>query len=102
MDVGSFIAALALGLFAGAVGRALVPRDAFRHLRGWRSWAASTIVGLIGAVVGYLVFTQLFGIGDDETFDWGGVVGAIVGAILVVAAVSAVVGRSRPDRSRAR
>ena len=39
MDVGSFIAALALGLVAGAIGRALVPNDAFQNMVGWRSWA---------------------------------------------------------------
>ena len=37
MDVGSLIAALALGLVCGAIARALVPNDAFENMAGWRS-----------------------------------------------------------------
>jgi len=88
MDIGSFIAALALGLVAGAIGRALVPNDAFEMMSGWRSWAASTGLGLVGAVVGYWIFAGLFGIGDEDKFDWGGIVGAIIGAVIVVAVAS--------------
>jgi uncharacterized membrane protein YeaQ/YmgE (transglycosylase-associated protein family) len=88
MDVGSFIAALALGLVAGAIGRALVPNDAFETMSGWRSWAASTGLGLVGAVVGYWIFAGLFGIGDEDKFDWGGIVGAVIGAVIVVAVAS--------------
>lgn len=87
MTIGSFIAALVLGLVAGAVGRALVPNDAFENLTGWRSWAASTVLGLIGALVGYWIFRAI-GIGDADKFDWGGLVGAVIGAIIVVAAAS--------------
>jgi uncharacterized membrane protein YeaQ/YmgE (transglycosylase-associated protein family) len=88
MDVGSFIAALALGLVAGAIGRALVPNDAFEGMIGWRSWALSTALGLVGAVVGYWIFAGLFGIGDEDKFDWGGIVGAVIGAVIVVAVAS--------------
>ena len=94
MDVGSFIAALALGLVAGAVGRALVPNDAFENMVGWRSWAASTALGLVGAVIGYWIFVGLFNIGDEDKFDWGGIIGAIIGAIIVVAVASAVLRRT--------
>jgi uncharacterized membrane protein YeaQ/YmgE (transglycosylase-associated protein family) len=88
MDIGSFIAALALGFVAGAIGRALVPNDAFEMMSGWRSWAASTGLGLVGAVIGYWIFAGLFGIGDEDKFDWGGIVGAIIGAVIVVAVAS--------------
>jgi uncharacterized membrane protein YeaQ/YmgE (transglycosylase-associated protein family) len=88
MDLGSLIAALALGFVAGAVGRALVPNDAFREMSGWRSWATSTGLGLIGALVGYWIFAGLFGIGDTDKFDWGGIIGAIIGAVIVVAVAS--------------
>ena len=100
MDVGSLIAALALGLVCGAVARALVPNDAFEHMAGWRSWAVSTGLGLLGALVGYWVFTGLLGIGDDDAFDWGGLIGAIIGAIVVVVAASAILRRT--GRSGAR
>jgi uncharacterized membrane protein YeaQ/YmgE (transglycosylase-associated protein family) len=88
MDVGSFIAALALGFVAGAIGRALVPNDAFQTMSGWRSWALSTVLGLVGAVIGYWIFAGLFGIGDEDKFDWGGIIGAIIGAVIVVAVAS--------------
>jgi len=85
MDISSLIAILLLGFVAGVIGRALVPNDAFSALSGWRSWLASTALGLLGALVGYGIFTGLFGIGDTDKFDWGGIVGAVIGAILVVA-----------------
>lgn len=85
MDVGSVLAVLLLGFVCGVIGRAIVPNDAFRVLSGWRSWAASTGLGLLGALVGYWIFTGIFGIGDADKFDWGGIVGAVIGAIIVVA-----------------
>lgn len=94
MDIGSLIAALALGLVCGAIGRALVPNDAFEHMQGWQSWALSTVLGLAGALVGYWVFTGLLGIGDDDKFDWGGIIGAVIGAIIVVAVASALFRRT--------
>jgi uncharacterized membrane protein YeaQ/YmgE (transglycosylase-associated protein family) len=94
MDVGSFIVALLFGLVAGAIGRALVPNDAFQQMTGWRSWAVSTVLGLVGALVGYWIFTGLLGIGDSDKFDWGGIIGAIIGAIIVVAVASWAVRRT--------
>ena len=88
MDIGSLLSALALGLVCGAIGRALVPNDAFETMSGWRSWAVSTGLGLLGALVGYWIFAGLFGIGDEDKFDWGGVVGAVIGAVIVVAVAS--------------
>ena len=52
MDLGSLLAALALGFVCGAIGRALVPNDAFRSMAGWKSWALSTALGLLGAAGG--------------------------------------------------
>ena len=94
MDVGSFIAALVLGFVAGAIGRALVPNDAFQQMEGWKSWALSTVLGLAGAVVGYWIFAALFNIGDEDKFDWGGIIGAVIGAVIVVAIASAVFRRA--------
>jgi uncharacterized membrane protein YeaQ/YmgE (transglycosylase-associated protein family) len=84
MDLGSLLSALALGFVCGAIARALIPNDYFRMLVGWRSWLASTALGLLGALVGYLIFAGLFGWGDEDKFDWGGIVGALIGAIVVV------------------
>jgi len=85
MAIASLLSALALGFVAGAIGRALVPGDVFRSFSGWQSWMISTMLGLIGSLIGFWIFAGLFGIGDDDTFDWGGIVGAIIGAVIVVA-----------------
>jgi uncharacterized membrane protein YeaQ/YmgE (transglycosylase-associated protein family) len=95
MDVGSVLAALALGLVCGVIGRALVPNDAFRTMSGWKSWVASTVLGLLGALVGYWIFTGLLGIGDTDKFDWGGMIGAVIGAIVVVAVASWLINRAK-------
>jgi uncharacterized membrane protein YeaQ/YmgE (transglycosylase-associated protein family) len=81
------IGALILGLVAGAVARLVIPNDAFEQLEGWKSWLATIAIGLVGAFVGWLIFTGLFGIGDTDVFDLGGVIGAIIGSILVLLVV---------------
>jgi uncharacterized membrane protein YeaQ/YmgE (transglycosylase-associated protein family) len=43
------------------------------------------IVGVVGSVVGFLLFTELLGIGDDQMFDFGGLVGAVAGVLIVLA-----------------
>jgi uncharacterized membrane protein YeaQ/YmgE (transglycosylase-associated protein family) len=96
------IGALILGLVAGAVARLMIPNDAFEHLEGWKSWLATVLLGLVGALVGWLIFTGLFGIGDTDVFDLGGIIGAIIGSILVLLVVGWFLGRtgraSRPSR----
>ena len=41
-------------------------------------------LGLVGALVGYLIFTVGLGIGDTDIFDWGGVLSALIGTIIVL------------------
>ena len=89
------IGAIILGIVAGAVARLLIPNDAFEHLEGWRSWLVSLVLGLVGAIVGWLIFAGLFGIGDDDVFDLGGIVGAIIGAILVLVLANWFLRRNR-------
>ncbi|TCO18011.1 hypothetical protein EV652_11632 [Kribbella steppae] len=78
------IGALLLGLVCGVLARMLVPGDAFRHMSGPKSWLVSIGLGLLGALLGYLIFTLGLGIGDTDIFDWGGLVGALIGTIIVV------------------
>ena len=80
------IGALILGIVAGAIARMLIPGDALETLEGWKSWLATIVLGLVGAFVGWLIFTGLLGIGDSDKFDLGGVVGAVVGSVLVLLA----------------
>jgi uncharacterized membrane protein YeaQ/YmgE (transglycosylase-associated protein family) len=84
------IGALLLGLVAGAVGRMLVP-DMWSGLSGPKSWLFSLCLGLAGAALGYLIFTKWLGIGDTDVFDWGGIVGAIIGVIILLPFVGIVV-----------
>lgn len=86
------IGALILGLVAGFIGRALMPNDIFSGMRGPASWAISVVLGLAGAFVGYLIFTRGLGIGDDDAFDLGGILSAIIG-VLIVLGVATFVGR---------
>jgi uncharacterized membrane protein YeaQ/YmgE (transglycosylase-associated protein family) len=78
------IGALILGFLAGIIGRALMPGDIFRHMSGPKSWLVSLVLGLVGAAVGWLLFTKLLGIGDDDVFDLGGIVSAIIGVLIVL------------------
>jgi len=72
------IGAIILGIVAGYVGRLLMPgRDSMGFL-------ATMLVGLAGSVVGFLIFTELLGIGDDSMFDLGGLIGAILGVMLLL------------------
>ncbi len=82
------IGALLLGLFCGVVARILVPGDAFRKVSGPKSWLISVVLGLAGALVGYLIFTMGLGIGDTSIFDWGGVLSALIGTVIVVLIVT--------------
>jgi uncharacterized membrane protein YeaQ/YmgE (transglycosylase-associated protein family) len=78
------IGALLLGLVAGVVGRAIVPNDVFSGMEGPKSWLVSIVLGLVGAAVGWAIFTAGLGIGDDDVFDWGGILSALIGVVLVL------------------
>ncbi|HSD77440.1 MAG TPA: hypothetical protein VLA98_08535, partial [Solirubrobacteraceae bacterium] len=78
------IGALLLGLVAGFLGRALVPNDVLEGMSGPKSWLASIVLGLVGAAVGWLIFTAALGIGDTDVFDWGGILSALIGVVIVL------------------
>jgi uncharacterized membrane protein YeaQ/YmgE (transglycosylase-associated protein family) len=85
------IGAIILGIVAGFAGRLLMPgRDKMGLL-------ATVALGLAGAVVGWLIFTALLGIGDDAVFDLGGLVSAIIGVMILLGAARLV--RSHAERS---
>jgi uncharacterized membrane protein YeaQ/YmgE (transglycosylase-associated protein family) len=72
------IGAIILGIVAGYLGRLIMPgKQEFGFIM-------TTILGIVGALVGYLIFTELLGIGDTEAFDFGGLPGAVIGVILVL------------------
>ena len=90
--------ALLLGLVCGVLARMLIPGDAFRGMSGPMSWLVSLALGLIGAALGYLIFTVLFGIGDDDIFDWGGFLSAFIGTLIVVPIAGWILTRARAGR----
>jgi uncharacterized membrane protein YeaQ/YmgE (transglycosylase-associated protein family) len=88
------IGALLLGLFCGVVARMIIPGDASRQMSGPASWLVSLALGLVGALVGYLVFTIGLGVGDRDIFDWGGVLSALIGTIIVLLIATWVIWRT--------
>jgi len=86
------VGALILGLVAGAIAKLIMPGDDPGGI------FVTIILGLVGAFVGYLLFTRLLGIGDDDAFDLGGLLSAIIGTLIVLGIYRAVVGRSHTGR----
>ena len=86
------IGAIILGLVAGFIAKALMPGD------DPGGFFVTILLGLAGAVVGFFIFTELLGIGDNDMFDLGGLVGAIIGTMILLALYRAVVGSD--ERSR--
>jgi uncharacterized membrane protein YeaQ/YmgE (transglycosylase-associated protein family) len=93
------VGALLLGFVCGVLARVLMPGDAFRNMIGPTSWAVSVGLGLGGALVGYVIFTLGLGIGDTDIFDWGGLLGALIGTIIVVGLASYFLRRRQPGPS---
>jgi uncharacterized membrane protein YeaQ/YmgE (transglycosylase-associated protein family) len=86
--VGEIIAAIVIGIIAGYLGRALLPGD------DSMGFVATVAVGIVGALVGWVLFTYLLGIGDKDKFDLGGIIGAIVGTMIVLLLVRTFRSRS--------
>jgi uncharacterized membrane protein YeaQ/YmgE (transglycosylase-associated protein family) len=84
------IAWIILGLLAGAIAKALLPGD------DPGGFIITTIIGIVGAILGGLVARALFGADAiDEFFDISTWITAIVGAILLLLIYRMVVGRRR-------
>ena len=73
------VGAIILGIVAGYIGRLLMPG------RDKMGFIMTMLLGLAGSVLGFLVFTELLGIGDNEMFDLGGLIGAIIGVMVLLA-----------------
>ena len=79
------IGALILGLVAGFIGKLLMPG------KDPGGFFVTILLGLAGAMVGYWIFRAV-GIGDDDMFDLGGLVGAIIGTMILLFIYRKVVG----------
>jgi uncharacterized membrane protein YeaQ/YmgE (transglycosylase-associated protein family) len=89
------IGALILGLVAGLLARAILPGRQDLGI----IW--TILLGLAGAIVGYLIFNRLLGIGDDDVFDLGGLVGAVIGSLILLGAYERFIAGGGSPRSRA-
>jgi uncharacterized membrane protein YeaQ/YmgE (transglycosylase-associated protein family) len=80
------IGAIILGLLAGYIAKALLPG------KDPGGFFVTILLGLAGSLVGFFVFTEVLGIGDNEMFDLGGLVGAIIGTMILLGVYRAVAG----------
>ncbi len=72
------IGAIILGIIAGYLARLLMPG------RQDLGFLMTAVLGIVGALVGFFIFTEVLGIGDSEAFDLGGLPGAVIGSMLVL------------------
>ncbi len=82
------VGAIILGLVAGALARLIVPGE--NNIEGC---LPTLLLGLGGSLLGWFVFTGLFGIGDRDIFDLGGIIGAVIGSVVLLLIWGAVTGR---------
>jgi uncharacterized membrane protein YeaQ/YmgE (transglycosylase-associated protein family) len=78
------LGALLVGFITGVIARMLIPFDTLRGLRGPKSWLFSLGLGVVGAVLGWLIFAKWIGWGDSNILDLGGIFGSIIGAVIVL------------------
>jgi uncharacterized membrane protein YeaQ/YmgE (transglycosylase-associated protein family) len=76
--VGNIIGAVILGILAGYIARALLPG------KQQMGFLMTIVLGIAGAIAGFYIFEGLFGWGDTDKFDLGGLPGAIIGAMLLL------------------
>lgn len=75
--LGTLVVAIVIGFLAGILARAIMPgRDPM-------SLPMTTLLGIVGAVIGFFLFRAI-GIGDQDTFDFGSLPGAVIGALIVL------------------
>lgn len=100
MTLGSIIGWIFAGLIVGAIARLLVPG------RQGMGIMLTIVLGIVGAIVGGLISTALFGprfvaVTDGTMVDyvqtaWPGWIMAVIGGILVLVAALSVFGPRRP------
>jgi len=87
VDIGGIILMIVIGFIAGLIARAVVPGKQDLGI------VLTLVLGLIGSVVGNLLFSLLKG--DGFQFDVGGWWASIIGAIIVLGVYVAATGNKR-------
>jgi uncharacterized membrane protein YeaQ/YmgE (transglycosylase-associated protein family) len=75
---------IVFGFFAGLVARAVMPGEQKM------GFIATTVLGVAGAFTGGVLSTLLFGGGQFHYFQPSGFIGAVIGALLLLAAGGAM------------
>ena len=83
-----FFAFLILGLIAGAIAKAILPG------RQGGGWVITLVLGVVGALLGGLIGSALFGTGLQEFFSLTTWLLAIGGAIIVLLVYGMITKRS--------
>ena len=86
------IGAIILGLLAGYIAKALLPGD------DPGGFFVTILLGLAGSLIGFFIFTGLLGIGDTDMFDLGGLIGAVIGAMILLFAYERITAGGDDDR----
>jgi uncharacterized membrane protein YeaQ/YmgE (transglycosylase-associated protein family) len=86
------IGAIILGILAGFIGKLLMPG------KDPGGFFVTILLGLAGSLLGFFLFTELLGIGDSDTFDLGGLPGAIIGTMILLFAYRQIAGGDDRDR----
>lgn len=95
MDFSEILGAIVLGILAGFIARALLPGKQSMGL------LMTMLLGLAGSFVGFLIFAELLDWGDEDAFDLGGILGAIIGAMLLLFLYERFAGGSAPRATAA-
>lgn len=93
VDMG-IIGWIILGLIAGAIAKAILPGT-----QGG-GWVITLVLGVVGALLGGFIGSQLFGVGIEGFFDISTWLLAIGGAILVLLIYGLVTRGSRTNSAR--
>jgi uncharacterized membrane protein YeaQ/YmgE (transglycosylase-associated protein family) len=88
--VGNIIGAIILGILAGYLARALLPG------KQQMGFLLTIVLGIAGAIAGFYIFEGIFGWGDTDKFDLGGLPGAVIGAMILLFLYERFVGSSTP------
>ncbi len=84
---------LLFGLVVGAVAKLLMPGDDPGGI------IVTALIGVVGSVIGFYVFRAI-GIGDENKFDLGGFLGAVLGTMLLLGIYRMIAGRRGHDSHR--
>ena len=88
--IGTIIGMLVIGVLAGFLARALLPG------KQSMSFLMTVLLGVAGAVAGFYIFEGIFGWGDTDKFDLGGLPGSVIGAMILLFIYEKTIGGSDP------